>query len=65
MQDDLRSVRPMEINLAELKHSLDTESDQSTTNIENNFGHSRKSITFKKLGLVAKFGWELLPHSPY
>ena len=34
LKDDRRSERPMEMNLAELKHPLDSESNQSTSNIE-------------------------------
>ena len=33
LQDDLRSGRPMEIGLDELKHALESKSDQSTRNI--------------------------------
>ena len=38
LQDDLRSERPTEINLAELKYAPESESDQSTRNIPNKFG---------------------------
>ena len=38
LQDDLRSGRPMEIDLAELKHFLESGSDQRTHNILSKLG---------------------------
>ena len=44
LQDDLRSERPMEICLAELKHGLESGSDQITRNIASKLGRSQKDI---------------------
>ena len=48
----------MEIDLAELKHALDSESDQIIRKIASKLGRSQKSIhyQFEKLGLVQKLG---------
>ena len=63
MQDDLRSGRPTEINLAELKYVIESESDQSTRNIASKLGCSQKGIhyQFKRLDLVPKLG-QWVPH---
>ena len=42
LQDGLRSGRPMEIDLAELKHALESESDQITRNIASKLRRSQK-----------------------
>ena len=63
LQDDLRSGRPTEIDLAELKYVLESESDQSTRNIASKLGCSQIGIhyQFKRLGLVPKLG-QWVPH---
>ena len=63
LQDDLRSGRPMEIDLPELKHVLESGSDQISRNIASQLGCIQKVIhyLFKQVGLVTKLGqWE--PH---
>ena len=52
------SGRLMEIDLAEFKHVLGSESDQITCNIASKLGRSQKGIhcRFKQLGLVPKLG---------
>ena len=49
----------MEIDLAELKHVSDSESDQSTRNIASKLGCSQKGIhyLFKQFGLVPNRAW--------
>ena len=58
LRDDQRSGRPTEIDLIQLKDTLETESNQSTRNIANKLGRSQNGIhyQFKQLGLVPKQG---------
>ena len=53
----------MEIDLAQLKHALESGSDQITRNIESILGCCQKDINcrFKQLGLVPKLG-QWVPH---
>ena len=50
LQDDLRSGPHMEIDVAELKHAIESESDQSYRNIAQAWTWIH--YQFKKLGLV-------------
>ena len=54
LQNSLRSGRPMEIDLAELRHVLKSGSDQITRNIAGKLGCIYMGINyqFKQLGLV-------------
>ena len=58
LQDDQRSGRPLEIDLTELQHVLESELDHSTRNVASKLGCSQKGIHYqlKKLGLVPKLG---------
>ena len=46
LQDDLRFGRPIEIDLAELKHVIESKSDQITHYIASNLGRSQHSIHY-------------------
>ena len=63
MQDDLRSGRPMEIVLTELKHVLESGLDQITRKIASKLRCRQKAMhyQFKQLGLVPKLG-QWIPH---